>query len=81
MLVNPTVTTAGFEVHEVIPAVPLTDQVTLPVGATDPLTPVTTTVKTRVELRTPVPVPLRTIEAGAALEMVTGVAATELSAV
>ena len=67
--------------QEVIPAVPLTDHVTTPVGATEPLTPVTTTVKTNVELSTPVPVPLRTIEAGAALEMVTGVAATALSAV
>ena len=55
MLVNPAVTTAGLEVQEVAPAVPLTDQVTDPVGATDPFTPVTTTVKTRVELRTPVP--------------------------
>jgi hypothetical protein len=81
VLVNPTVTTAGFEVQEVIPAVPLTDQETVPVGATDPFTPVTTTVNTRVELSTPVPVPLRTIDAGAALEIVTGVAATALSAV
>jgi len=81
VVVRPTVTVAGFEVHEVIPAVPLTDQVTAPVGAAEPVCPVTTAVNVRVELRTPVPLPVRRTEAGEALAIETGVAATEPRAV
>ena len=81
MEVKPTVTVAGFEVHALTPAVPLTDQVTMPVGATEPVTPVTTAVNTRVELRTPVPLPVSTTEAGEALAIETGVAATDPRAV
>jgi len=81
VVVNPTVTVVGFEVHALIPAVPLTDQVAVPIGATEPDTPVATAVNTRVELRTPVPLPVSTKEAAEALAIETGVAATEPRAV
>ena len=79
VVTRPVVVEAGFELQELTPeALPVAEIVhcTLPVGATEPVTPVTVAVKTIVEPTTPVPVPL-TATTGVACAIVTsGVEAT-----
>ena len=83
VVTNPAVDSAGVDVQELIPdpVGPVTVQFIVPRGATDPVIPVTDALKTSVELRTPVPLPLRTTETGETLAIVTGVAAVAPTAV
>ena len=53
---EPLVVAAGVEVQDVIPAVPLIIQETVPDGALAPVVPVTVVVNVKVELRAPPPV-------------------------
>jgi hypothetical protein len=66
----PTVVDAGVVVHEVIPALPVIDHVSEPLGAVAPDVPVTVVVKTRVEFSAPLPEPARTT-VGVAFAMTT----------
>jgi hypothetical protein len=73
VVIRPLVVEAGVELQELTPeALPVAETVhcTLPVGATEPVTPVTVAVKTMVDPTTPVPVPL-TATTGVACAMVT----------
>ena len=60
MVTAPVEVAAGVVVQLAIPALPLTLQLTVPVGALAPRVPVTTALKVRVEPSDPPPVPLRT---------------------
>ena len=83
VVTNPAVESAGVDVQALMPdpVGPVTVQFIVPKGATDPVIPVTDALKTRVELRTPVPLPLSTTETGETLAIVTGVAAVAPTAV
>ena len=74
---TPTVVVAGFVVQVVTPAVPATDQVTVPAGVAAP-TPVTVAVKARFAPNPPLPAPVRTTPPTGAIfptETVTGLVA------
>ena len=60
-MITPALEEAGLLVHERAPPVPLTLQVSVPVGATDPEVPATVAVKISAELIAPVPVPVKPI--------------------
>ena len=75
-MITPELEEAGLLVHEIAPPVPLTLQVSVPVGATDPEVPVTVAVKINAELIAPVPEPVRpTVGEVFAIFTVTGVVA------
>ena len=61
MVKAPVLVDAGVVVQAVIPAVPDIAQVTAPVGALDPVVPVTVVINVRVELSATAPLPVSVI--------------------
>ena len=80
VVTTPTDVEAGVAAHALIPTGPLSDQVTLPVAAADPVVPVIVAVKTMLAPSPPPPDTVRTI-GGATFAITTTVEDAGASAV